>query len=594
LTEPAAGQGDALVGRARALAAERGHDAIASEHLLLVALASPAGEAALQQAGIAPDALRDRLVAGIKPGRTAAAEGELALSSQARRLIAAAGREASGRQSEPAAEHYLVAAFAEPRGSLARALSELQVSPRSMRQAVFAATGLEPLPRQQPAKEPAGASPAPAPEPAPIPEQAPKPAERPARRQRQERQREQREHRDQPAAESPRGDRRARPRAETAPTERATAVPEPPAPKPLRPLKHLRRDPDAWGPLWRRILLLAVPAAAWAEWTHQPALLVFGLACAGVIPLAGFMGDATEHLAAHTGPTIGGLLNATFGNAAELIIGLMALHAGLIPLVKYSITGSILGNLLLILGLSLIAGGMRTSELRFSRTVAGMSAGMMVAAVVGLVFPALLHATHPAHERLTELRLSEGVAVVLIATYALSLLFTLRTHRWLLGGDPHEIPRRAWGIGKGLLVLAVATAGIAWLSELLVHSVQEAGDAMGLGAAFVGLIIIPLIGNAAEHASAIMMARRGKMDLSLQIAYGSSTQIALLVAPVLVFAGVLMGQDMNLVFEPFEVMAVGLAVLVTAIGTTDGESHWFEGVMLLAVYGLIAVAAFFV
>jgi Ca2+:H+ antiporter len=140
----------------------------------------------------------------------------------------------------------------------------------------------------------------------------------------------------------------------------------------------------------------------------------------------------------------------------------------------------------------------------------------------------------------------------------------------------------------------VATAGIAWLSELLVHSVQEAGDAMGLGAAFVGLIIIPLIGNAAEHASAIMMARRGKMDLSLQIAYGSSTQIALLVAPVLVFAGVLMGQDMNLVFEPFEVMAVGLAVLVTAIGTTDGESHWFEGVMLLAVYGLIAVAAFFV
>jgi Ca2+:H+ antiporter len=590
LTEPAAGQGDALVGRARALAAERGHDAVASEHLLLVALASPAGEAALQQAGIAADALQEKLITAIRPGRTAATEGELALSSQARRLITAAEREAAGRQNVLGAEHYLVAAFAEPRGSLARALSELEVSPRAARQAVFAATGLEPLPRPKPERTAVPDPPAAAPEPVPQPAEAPKPpAERSSRRQRNKDR--QREPREQAVSATPRGDRRARPRPEPVPSPR---VDDTPAPRPQRPLKHLRRDPDAWGPLWRRILLLAVPAAAWAHWTHQPSLLVFGLACAGVIPLAGFMGDATEHLAGHTGPTIGGLLNATFGNAAELIIGLMALRAGLIPLVKYLITGSILGNLLLIMGLSLIAGGMRTSELKFSRTVAGMSAGMMVAAVVGLVFPALLHATHPAHGRLTELRLSEGVAIVLIVTYALSLLFSLKTHRWLIGGDPHESPRRVWGVGKGLLVLAVATAGIAWLSELLVHSVQEAGDAMGLSAAFVGLIIIPVIGNAAEHSSAVMMARRGKMDLSLQIAYGSSTQIALLVAPVLVFAGVLMGQDMNLVFEPFEVMAVGLAVLVTAIGTTDGESHWFEGVMLLAVYSLIAVAAFFV
>jgi Ca2+:H+ antiporter len=337
-----------------------------------------------------------------------------------------------------------------------------------------------------------------------------------------------------------------------------------------------------------------VPAALWAHYSGQGPLTVFLLSCAGVIPLAGFMGDATEHLAAHTGPTVGGLLNATFGNAAELIIGLMALRAGEIELVKYSITGSILGNLLLIMGLSLVAGGLRTSELRFSRTASGMSAGMLAAAVVALVFPALLHASHPAQEQLADLRVSEAVAVVLVITYGFSLLFTLKTHKWLMSGDPHEMPRRVWSVAKALAVLAIATAGIALLSEMLVHSVQGAGSALGLGTVFVGLIIIPIIGNAAEHASAVLMARRGKMDLSLQIAYGSSTQIALLVAPVLVFAGVLMGQDMNLVFEPFDVMAVGLAVIVTAIGTTDGESHWFEGVMLLAVYALIAIAAFFV
>lgn len=582
----------AVLDSARADAAARGSDAIAAEHLMLAAMASPVALEAFRVASVSPEELRQRVEAGIRAGKGEKSPDELALSSQGRRLASAAEREAAGRGAEVAAEHFLIAAFAEPRGSLARALSELQVSPRTLRDAIYAAAGLSPLPRAPKQRDEAAIVPevessrppsAPPAEPQPP---APAPAAA-GRRTKGERRRE-------PAPPARQADRPAGGRIAPPAPERAEATTPDKEVKPRRPLKHLRKDPDAWGPLWRRLLLLALPAAAWAYGTHQAPLLVFLLACCAVVPLAGFMGDATEHLASRTGPTVGGLLNATFGNAAELIIGLVALNAGLIPLVKFSIIGSILGNLLLIMGLSLVAGGLRATELRFSRTAAGMSAGMLAAAVVGLVFPALMHATHPAGPALDELHMSEGVAAVLLLTYGFSLLFTLKTHKWLMGGDPHEVPRRAWGAGKALMVLAIATAAIAYLSEMLVHSVQEAGDAVGLTPMFVGLIIIPLIGNAAEHASAIMMARRGKMDLSLQIAYGSSTQIALLVAPVLVFAGVLMGQDMNLVFSPFEVVAVGLAVVITAIGTTDGESHWFEGVMLLAVYALIAIAAFFV
>jgi Ca2+:H+ antiporter len=346
---------------------------------------------------------------------------------------------------------------------------------------------------------------------------------------------------------------------------------------------------------WRVALLLALPASILLEYLfHAPALAVFVTACLGVLPLAGYMGEATEHLAHRTGPTIGGLLNATFGNAAELIISIVALQAGLVSLVKASITGSILGNLLLILGLAFVAGGVRRSELRFNRTSAGMSSGMLTLAVVALVLPALFHALHPEQAaRLIELHMSEAVAVILLATYGFSLLFSLRTHRRLLSaeGDPTERP--SWGVGKAILILALATVGVAVESELLVGAVSEAGHTLGLSQGFLGLIIIPIIGNAAEHATAVVVARKGKMDLALQIALGSSTQIALLVAPLLVFCGVLMGQSMDLVFTPFEVMALGLATVVTAIITLDGESHWFEGVQLLAVYGMIAVGAFF-
>jgi Ca2+:H+ antiporter len=376
-----------------------------------------------------------------------------------------------------------------------------------------------------------------------------------------------------------------------------------PAPKPKAPPPPKSREaslpphlvPKRRTISWRLVLLVAVPVSVVLGYVlHAPAVWVFFTACLGVLPLAGYMGEATEHLAHRTGPTIGGLLNATFGNAAELIIAIVALRAGLVDLVKASITGSILGNLLLILGLALIAGGLNRSELRFNRTNAGMSAGMLALAVVALVFPALFHAVHPeASARVSELRMSEAVSVILIATYGCSLLFTLRTHRRLFGGEAHPMEGPVWSPTKAIVVLALATIGVAVESELLVHAATEATERLGVSSVFLGLIVIPIIGNAAEHAAAVVLSRKGQIDLGLQIALGSSTQVALLVAPVLVFAGVFLGQDMNLVFRPFEVIALGLATLVTAIITLDGESHWFEGVQLLAVYAMVAVGAFF-
>lgn len=346
---------------------------------------------------------------------------------------------------------------------------------------------------------------------------------------------------------------------------------------------------------WRAPLLLAVPASVVLAWLHQSPVLVFATACLAVLPLAGYMGEATEHLAHKTGPTVGGLLNATFGNAAELIIALAALRAGLVDLVKASITGSILGNLLLILGLSLLAAGVGRSELKFNRTSAGMSAAMLALAVVGLVFPALFHGTHAEHPlRVDELHMSEWVGGILIGTYACSLLFTLRTHRRLFGGDPPPLAGPVWSTRRAVLVLGLATAGVAVASEILVHAVEAVTATLGLGQVFLGLVIIPLIGNAAEHATAVLVARKGQVDLALQIALGSSTQIALLVGPLLVFAGLLVGPGMDLVFRPFEVMALGLSTVVVAILTLDGKSHWFEGVQLLAVYAMISVAAFFI
>jgi Ca2+:H+ antiporter len=517
---PSAGAQHALE-EARAVALRLEQGAIGAEHIVLALLRPGApGEPVLARLGLDVGRVRQRLESGGRRGRPRDGTDEIAYTSHAKRLIELAQREAREAGTGLSAEHLLLAALLEPRGTMGKLLGEAGVGQERVREEVARGDGVAP----------------------------------PA-----------------PAARAPR-----------AAGSHPSGLPPHLAPK--------RR-----GVPWRALLLVAVPVSVVLGYVlHAPAVWVFFTACLGVLPLAGYMGEATEHLAHRTGPTVGGLLNATFGNAAELIIAIVALRAGLVDLVKASITGSILGNLLLILGLAVIAGGLNRPELRFNRTSVGMNAGMLSLSVVALVFPALFHSVHPeSTARLSELRMSEAVAAILIATYGCSLLFTLRTHRRLLGGEAHPMEGPVWSSGKAVAVLAAATVGVAVESELLVRAATEATQALGVSTMFLGLIVIPIIGNAAEHAAAVMLSRKGQIELGLQIALGSSTQIALLVAPLLVFAGVLMGQDMNLVFQPFEVVALGLATLVTAIIFLDGESHWFEGVQLLAVYAMVAVGAYF-
>lgn len=346
---------------------------------------------------------------------------------------------------------------------------------------------------------------------------------------------------------------------------------------------------------WLNLLLVLVPVAVVLELMHADAAIIFVVSALAIIPLSALMGRSTEELAHHTGPTVGGLLNATMGNAAELIITIFALNAGLLELVKASITGSILGNLLLILGLSLLVGGSRHRVQRFNPTAAGMSAAMLVLAVAALVLPALFAMTHPRGAEVATLHLSEWVAGVLIVVYGASLLFSLVTHKSLLapaegGAEPHE-PK--WSIRKSTVVLIAATIGVAFIAELLVGATEPATEALGLSDLFVGVIIIPLIGNAAEHASAIWMAARNRMDLAISIALNSSTQIALFVAPVLVFVALLLGQPMDYVFTGLEVIAVALATGIVTVICLDGESNWLEGVQLLAVYLILCFTFFF-
>jgi Ca2+:H+ antiporter len=341
-------------------------------------------------------------------------------------------------------------------------------------------------------------------------------------------------------------------------------------------------------------LLLAAPVS-WLLWARQgPPEAVFAVSALAVVPLAALMGRSTEVLASRTGPALGGLLNATFGNAAELILAITALRAGFLDLVKASVTGSILGNLLLILGLSLMAGGLRRPILTFNRTAAGTGGAMLLLAVVGLVFPALFAASHPGASTETSTHLSEGVALVLGLTYGLSLVFSLVTHRRLFQTASGPEAQAHEPLGKAILTLGAATAVVALQSELLIGATESVVTRLGLSETFLGLIVIPLIGNAAENTSAVVVARRGQLDLALSIALGSSTQVALFVAPVLVGVGVLIGQPMHLVFTAFEVLALGFAALIVTVIALDGESHWFEGAQLLAVYAILAIAAWFV
>jgi Ca2+:H+ antiporter len=319
------------------------------------------------------------------------------------------------------------------------------------------------------------------------------------------------------------------------------------------------------------------------------------------------MGRATEHLAEHLGQGIGGLLNATFGNAAELIIALMALNKGLIGVVKASITGSIIGNILLVLGASLAAGGFKYSEQRFNRTATQTSTASLFLAAIGLLVPTIFHysaASHNAWKPEVAEKLSLGIAGVLFVTYICTLAFSLVTHKDLLSGTPEGSAGRAassdahpaepeWSKGKSVIVLLVATVFVAWLSEFLVTSVESARTQLGVTEVFIGVIVVAIIGNAAEHSTAVWMAMKDKMDLSLGIAIGSSLQIALFVAPVLVFTSWFLGHPMDLEFTIPEVVAVIVAVFIVAEISKDGRTNWLEGVQLLSVYLILAILFYF-
>jgi Ca2+:H+ antiporter len=319
------------------------------------------------------------------------------------------------------------------------------------------------------------------------------------------------------------------------------------------------------------------------------------IACViGLVPLAAYIGRATEELAEALGSGIGGFLNATFGNAAELIIGAFALREGLFPLVKASLTGSIMGNVLLVFGAAAFLGGIRREVQRFNRTAASLGATMLLLSAIGLVVPAVFHRLASQVPGVAEQRLDTEIAVVLFVTYCASLLFTFRTHRQLYGARITPSHGARGPLTRPILVLLTATAATAAVSELLVTAVGAAANDLGMTQLFVGVVIVALVGNAAEHYSAITMAMQDKMDAALSIAVGSSTQIALFVAPTLLFLSYLIApRPMDLLFTNFEVVAVALSVLSIAFISHDGETNWMEGIQLLAVYAILALGFYY-
>ncbi|MFL5271987.1 MAG: calcium/proton exchanger [Anaeromyxobacteraceae bacterium] len=346
---------------------------------------------------------------------------------------------------------------------------------------------------------------------------------------------------------------------------------------------------------WLDVLLVLVPVAIALHFAAPDRhVLVFTVSCLAVVPIAGLMGRATEVVASRVGTALGGFLSAALGNAAELILGLAALRAGEVEVVKASITGSIIGNLLLVFGAALVAGGWRREKQRFNATAAGAGNATLFLAAVALVLPALQHHGADPHPE-TRLPTSIAIAVVLVVLYLASLLFSLRTHAHLYPGEEEEEeghgPR--WSTRTAVLVLVGATAAVAVVSEVLVESLEGASASLGLSRVFVGVVVVAIVGNAAEHSTAVVMALRDKMDLALQIAAESSKQVALFVAPVLVFAGLVLGQPMDLVFSPLEVVAVGVSVGAVTLVALDGESNWLEGAMLVAVYAVLGVSFYF-
>jgi Ca2+:H+ antiporter len=327
---------------------------------------------------------------------------------------------------------------------------------------------------------------------------------------------------------------------------------------------------------------------------HADPTVVFIGSGTAILGLAWIVGLSTERLGSLTGPQVGGILNATFGNIAELIIAFFALQAGLIEVVKASLTGSIIGNLLLVLGASVLIGGLRHGTQQFSPKIASSNAALLVLAVIGLFVPAIFAFTvsNPSQGSLTEE--SVLVAVALIAGYVLSLIYQFSNPSQTLGGhgEPAGHAGPAWSMRTAIAVLLVAAALLALLSEILVGSIEGFVESFGLSAFFVGVVLVPTIGNLAEHLVAVQLAAKDKMEFAMAVSYGSSLQVALFVAPVLVIIGALLGHPMDLVFTPLEVAAVGAAVGISALIALDGESNWLEGALLVIVYAILAVSFF--
>ena len=343
-----------------------------------------------------------------------------------------------------------------------------------------------------------------------------------------------------------------------------------------------------------RIFLIGlafVPLALLAAYLPLGASAVFILSGLAIIPLAKFLSDATDELAVRAGPAVGGLLNATFGNATELIIGILALSSGLVTVVKASILGSILGNLLFVLGFAIFFGGVSRVRQTFNATAARASATVLLLSAAALVIPAIFFLTGTRAAGTTE-ELSLAVAVLMLAVYGGNLLFTLRTHRHLYvdGEAERSLPSRS--IGANLLLLAATTGAIAVMSDLLVGAIEPVLSGFGWSELFVGAIVLAIIGNAGEHVSAVTAAVRGKMNLALQISIGSATQILMLVMPVLVFTGAFFAKKLTLVFSGFELVALISAIFIVNSVIEDGETNWFEGFLLLIVYLIVAVAFF--
>jgi len=341
------------------------------------------------------------------------------------------------------------------------------------------------------------------------------------------------------------------------------------------------------------ILLLFLPLTLAAEILHWPALAIFLLACFAIIPMAAYIGEATESLAHFTGPRIGGLLNATLGNAAELIITITAIRAGLLELVKASITGSILGNLLLVMGCAFLFGGIKHGHQTFDRRNASRNAILLVLAVLAMLIPSMFsHSIGPATSPKVE-ALSLGVAGVMIILYGLGLLDAGKSGEPTVSHEPAPksvLPH--WSIVTSIIILVLATLGIVWLSEALVGVVEPVVASLGVSEFFLGIILIPIIGNAAEHMVSIQFAMKNKMALSVEISVSSSLQIALLVGPLLVFLSLLLGHSLTLVFNTFELLALVAGVIIAVLVSADGESSWLEGAALVGIYLILGLSFF--